>query len=86
MIYKFLGYSLDVERRELRRDSLALEVQPKVLDLILYLIEARDRVVSRNELLDALWGDAAVIEGVLSTAVHAARGVLTDSASKPRFI
>ncbi len=86
MIYKFRGYSLDVERRELRRDSLALEVQPKVLDLILYLIEARDRVVSRNELLDALWGDAAVIEGVLSTAVHAARGVLEDSASKPRFI
>ena len=83
VIYRFGGYSIDAERRELRRGDETLEVQPKVLDLVVYLIRERGRVVSRPELLDGLWGDAVVIEGVLSTAIHAARSVLDDSAADP---
>ena len=82
MIYRFGGYSLDPGRRELRREDEILEVQPKVLDLILTLVRQRERVVTRDELLDQLWGDAAVIEGVLTTAVHAARAALDDSAAR----
>lgn len=82
VIYRLGEFSIDDERLELRAGSEPLEVQPKVLDLLLHLVRARDRVVSRRELLDELWGDATVTEGVLTTAVHEARAVLGDSAER----
>ncbi|MCH2185232.1 winged helix-turn-helix domain-containing protein, partial [Myxococcota bacterium] len=80
--YRFGAFEVDSKRRELRRGPQSVDVQPKVLDVIVHLIEARDRVVSRDELLDHLWGDAAVSEGVLTTAIHAARTALDDSAAR----
>ena len=80
--YRFGAFEVDSKRRELRRGPDVVDVQPKVLDVIVHLIEARDRVVSRDELLDDLWGDAAVSEGVLTTAIHAARTALNDSAAR----
>ena len=80
--YRFGAFEVDSKRRELRRGLDVVDVQPKVLDVIVHLIEARDRVVSRDELLDDLWGDAAVSEGVLTTAIHAARTALNDSAAR----
>ncbi len=80
--YRFGSFEIDADRRELRRGDAPVDVQPKVLDVIVHLVRERDRVVSREELLDALWGDTAVSEGVLTTAVHAARSALDDSASR----
>jgi DNA-binding winged helix-turn-helix (wHTH) protein/tetratricopeptide (TPR) repeat protein len=80
VIYRFGDHSIDDDRLELRRESRILEVQPKVLDLLIHLIRERERVVSQRELLDSLWGDAAVVAGVLTTAVHEARVALGDSA------
>ena len=80
--YRFGGFEVDPDRRELRRGPVLVDVQPKVLDVIVHLVESRDRVVSRRELLDELWGDAAVSEGVLTTAIHAARTALNDSAAR----
>ena len=80
--YRFGAFEIDSNRRELRRGPQVVDVQPKVLDVIVHLIEARDRVVSRDELLNGLWGDAAVSEGVLTTAIHAARTALDDSAAR----
>jgi len=80
--YRFGEYSVDDQRLELRRGGRTLEVQPKVLDLLIYLIRERERVVSRQELLDRLWGDAEVVEAVLTTAVHEARAALGDSADR----
>jgi DNA-binding winged helix-turn-helix (wHTH) protein/tetratricopeptide (TPR) repeat protein len=82
MIYRFGEHSIDDECLELRRWGRILEVQPKVLDLLIYLIRERERVVSQRELLDGLWGDAAVVTGVLTTAVHEARAALGDSAHR----
>ena len=76
VIYRFGEYSVDDKRLELRRGSRTLEVQPKVLDLLIYLVRERERVVSRRELLDRLWGDAEVVEAVLTTAVHDYEGVV----------
>ncbi len=81
-VYRFDMYEVDADRRELRRAGDVLDVQPKVLDLIVRLVRSRERVVTRQELLDELWGDAAVSEGVLTTAIHAARSVLGDTASR----
>jgi len=80
--YRFGEYSVDDQLLELRRGSQTLEVQPKVLDLLIYLIRERERVVSRRELLDRLWGDAEVVEAVLTTAVHEVRAALGDSADR----
>ena len=82
VIYRFGEYSVDDKRLELLRGSRTLEVQPKVLDLLIYLIRERERVVSRRELIDRLWGDAEVVEAVLTTAVHEARAALGDSADR----
>jgi len=80
--YRFARYEIDASRRELLRDGVIVEVQPKVLDVLIHLVRHRERVVSKQELLDELWGDAAVSEGVLSTAVHAARSAVEDTASR----
>ena len=82
VIYRFGEFALDDERLELRRGNRVVQVQPKVLDLLLHLIREREHVVSRRELLDHLWGDAAVVEGVLTTAIHEARVALGDNASR----
>lgn len=80
-IYRFGPFELDETLVELRRDGHRVEIQPKVFDLLWYLIERRDRVVSRIEALDTLWADAVVGEHVLTAAIHEARAALGDSAS-----
>ncbi|MCH2173171.1 AAA family ATPase [Myxococcota bacterium] len=81
IVYRFRQFELDPTLAELRRNGRRLEVQPKVLDLLLFLIERRDRVVPRVEVLDALWAEAVVGEHVLTVAVHEARAILGDSRS-----
>ena len=78
MIYRFAEFELDDELFELRRRGRPVRAQPKVLDLLLYLIRHPDRVVPRNELLDALWAGVVVGEDALTTAVHQARAALAD--------
>jgi pimeloyl-ACP methyl ester carboxylesterase/DNA-binding winged helix-turn-helix (wHTH) protein len=72
----FAGYDFDPARRELRRAGEVVAVQPQVFDLIGYLLERRDRVVTKEELLDALWPDAEVTEGSLQRTVSLARAAL----------
>ena len=83
MIYRFGEHSIDDECLELRRWGRILEVQPKVLDLLIYLIRERERVVSRRELLDRLWGDAEVVDGSAhDRRPRGTRAVLGDSADR----
>ncbi|MDJ0868826.1 MAG: AAA family ATPase [Myxococcota bacterium] len=78
MVYAFERCELDEARLELRCDGALVEVQPKVLDLLLYLLRHRDRVVAKDELLDALWPGAAVTESALTRAVSEARSAIGD--------
>jgi len=55
----FGEYVLDNERRELRRGATPLAVEPQVFDLLVYLVQQRDRVVSKDDLLQAVWGDGS---------------------------
>ena len=80
-VYRFGTFEVDGTLAELRKDGGRVEIQPKVFDLLWYLIERRDRVVSRVEALDTLWSDAVVGEHVLTAAIHEARAALGDSAS-----
>ena len=78
--------SIDVERRELRRAGKPVHVEPQVFDLILHLIRHRDRVVSKDQLLEAVWQGRVVSESALSTRINAARQAIGDSGEAQEFI
>jgi TolB-like protein len=77
---------LDTDRRELRRDETAVPVQPQVFDLLLYLIENRDRVVTKDDLLDAVWHGRIVSESTLISRINAARRAIGDDGDQQRLI
>ena len=79
MIYAFGDCELDTDRFELRRDGVRHHVEPQVFDVLVYLVEHRERVVSREELLAQVWGTSYVSEATLSSRLMAARKAIGDS-------
>jgi len=77
-VYQFGAFTLDEECSELRECDHCVSVQPKVLRLLAYLIRHHDRVVTRSELLDGLWGVVSVVDGALTTAICEARRAIGD--------
>jgi DNA-binding winged helix-turn-helix (wHTH) protein len=86
MTYLFEQFALDEDRFELRRGGALVAVQPKVLDLILFLVRSRERVVSKRELLECVWDGLSVTSASLAQAVRAARRALEDDADSPHVI
>lgn len=78
MGFRFESFELDPARRELRVAGKVAALQPQVFDLLVYLVENRDRVVPKRELLDSLWPDTVVTEGSLQRAVSLARSALGE--------
>lgn len=85
-IYRFLDFELVTARRELLHNDESVPVEPKVYDLVLYLIERADRAVSKTELQDAIWPDVIVTESALTRCVMKARNVLGDDDKERRVI
>jgi TolB-like protein len=77
---------IEVERRELRRAGDPVHLEPQVFDLVLYLIRNRERVVSKDELLEAVWRGRIVSDSALSTRINAARQAIGDSGEQQQFI
>jgi TolB-like protein len=86
MIYLFQDYSLDVERQELRRRADLVPVEPQVLDLLQYLIRNRDHVVTKDDLIAAVWNGRIISESALSSRITAARQAVGDSGEQQRLI
>ena len=84
--YLFDDYALDTDRRELLRGTEPISVEPQVFDLLHYLIRNCDRVVSKDDLLTAVWNGRLVSESALSTRLNAARSVLGDNGEEQRLI
>ncbi|OKO82872.1 winged helix-turn-helix domain-containing tetratricopeptide repeat protein [Bradyrhizobium sp. AS23.2] len=82
----FERHVLDTNTRELRRDSEPVTVEPQVLDLLIYLIENRDRVVSRNDLIGSVWQGRNVSDSSLSSRIYAARKAIGDSGRDQKLI
>ena len=80
-VYKFLDRELDLDRRELRQNEEVLAIQRKVFDLLLYLVEHRDRAVGKDELQDAIWPGTIVTETALTRAIMKARRSVGDDAN-----
>ena len=72
MRYSFEEFLLDTGTRELRRDRELLSVEPKVFDLLSYLIVNRERVVSKDDLIAGVWNGRIVSDGALTTCLNAA--------------
>lgn len=86
MRYRFGDHVLDVARRELRRGGEPVALEPQVFDLLVYLIRDRDRVVTRDDLLDSVWGGRIVSESTLTSRINAARKAVGDSGGEQRLI
>jgi len=86
LLYIFDNYVLDPERRELRAGGNAVAIEPQVFDLLVHLIRHREHVVSRDELIESIWGGRIVSESALSTRINAVRGAIGDSGIEQRLI
>ena len=86
MLYSFENFSLDTARRELRRGGALIALQPQVFDLLEYAIRNRERVVSKDDLLAAVWNGRIVSESTLGTRINAARSAIGDSGEKQRLL
>ena len=86
MLFLFDELVLDTDRRELRRKSGSVAVEPQVFDLLEYLVRNRDRVASRDDLLAAVWKGRIVSESTLSSRINAARAAVGDDGVAQRLI
>jgi TolB-like protein/DNA-binding winged helix-turn-helix (wHTH) protein len=86
MRYFFEDCALDTDRRELRRGLDVVRTTPQVLDLLEYLIRSRDRVVSKDDLVNAVWNGRIVSDAALTTRLNAVRRAIGDSGEQQRLI
>jgi DNA-binding winged helix-turn-helix (wHTH) protein len=86
LIYAFEAYSLDADRRELRRAGQLVRLEPQIFDLLEYLIRSRERVVSKDDLIAAIWHGRIVSESTLSSRINAVRSAIGDNGKDQRLI
>ncbi|CCE10319.1 conserved hypothetical protein [Bradyrhizobium sp. STM 3843] len=86
MEFLFSDHVLDTDRRELWRSGAQIAVEPQVFDLLTYLIQNRDRVVSKDDLFAAVWAGRIVSDSTLATRINAARRAVGDSGEQQRLI
>jgi DNA-binding winged helix-turn-helix (wHTH) protein len=86
MRLRFDDYVLDVVRHELWRGSDRVVIEPQVFDLLAYLAQNPDRVVSRDELSQAIWDGRIVSDSAIANRINAARRAIGDSGESQRLI
>ncbi len=86
MLYVFEDYALDTDRRELMKANRPIAVQPQVFDVLAFLIANRGRVVTKDELIEAVWDGRVVSESSLTSRINAARSAIGDSGEDQRLV
>jgi len=86
MIYRFGDWQLDTELYELRRGGLPSKVEPRVFDLLHFLVRNAGRVVSRDEIVEEIWDGRIVSEATISTCLKGARQAVGDDGRAQRLI
>jgi len=84
--YLFEEYAFDTDRRELYRGADVVSVAPQAFDLLEYLIRNREHVVSKDDLINAIWNGRIVSDAALTTRLNAARNVIGDTGEEQRLI
>lgn len=87
MIYSFARFELDTRLYELRRsgDGEVVAMEPQVFDVLRFLVEHAEQVVSKEELLDSVWGHRFVTESALTSRIKDARKAAVAASSPTRF-
>lgn len=85
-VFRFGGCELDLDQFQLRRDGQIVHVEPQVVEVLAYLVRCRDRMVSRSELLDAVWGNRFVSASALSSRLMQARRAVGDDGHRQAVI
>ena len=86
MIYRFGTFELDLARVELRAGGVACPVEPQVFGLLALLVENRERLVSRDEIIEKVWDGRVVSDAAVASRVKSARQALGDTGKEQRFI
>ena len=86
MVVRFGDCELNSDRRELRRGAKPVHVQPQVFDLLAYMVTHRDRVISRDEMVEAVWNGRSVSDVTLNSRVNAARHAIGDDGQAQALI
>lgn len=86
MQIRFGDFVLDVGRRQLSQSGAEVPLQPQAFDLLVYLIENRDRVATKDEIFEHVWADQIVTESALSFSVKSVRKALGDDRRPRRFV
>jgi TolB-like protein/tetratricopeptide (TPR) repeat protein len=84
--FRFGDCVLDIDRRELQRGSKMISIGPQVFDLLVYLVQNRGRVVSKDNLLEAVWGGRIVSESTLTSHINAVRKAIGDTGDEQALI
>ena len=79
MRYQFNDYVLDSDRRELRNGRKPIEIAPQVFDLLLHLVRNREHVVTKDNLVEAVWGGRIVSDSILTSHINAVRKAIGDT-------
>jgi TolB-like protein/cytochrome c-type biogenesis protein CcmH/NrfG len=79
MQFHFNNHVLDAGLRELSRSGQAIAIEPQVFDLLIYLVENRDHVVTKDDLIESIWGGRIVSESTLTSRINAARKAVGDT-------
>ena len=86
MQFLLTDHTLDTGRRELRRGSEHVAVEPQVFDVLIYLVQNRDRVVSKDDLIASVWDGRIVSELTLTSRINAARKAIGDNGEDQKLI
>jgi DNA-binding winged helix-turn-helix (wHTH) protein/tetratricopeptide (TPR) repeat protein len=84
--YTFGGFTLDIPERRLSTGTGQLALAPKAFELLVALVRRRGRLITKKDLLDSVWPESFVEEGILTVHVSALRKLLGDTSRPPRFI
>ncbi|HEX6188073.1 MAG TPA: tetratricopeptide repeat protein [Pyrinomonadaceae bacterium] len=85
-IYRLDGVEIDTARACVTRNSKELHVRQKTFQVLVFLLEHRERLVTKDELIEQLWGDIAVTENALDQCLAEIRRLLGDNSRQPRFL
>ena len=85
-VWRFGDFVLDLPCFELRRNGVPVPVEPQVFDVLKQLVAHHHRVVTKNELLDAVWGGRFVGEAAISSRIKAVRRALGDDGASQHYI
>jgi len=84
--YRFAQFEIDPSQHELRRAGESVHIEPQVFDLIVHLVRNRDRIVSKDDLIETIWNGRVISEAALSSRINGARRVLGDNGNDQIFI